>query len=145
MNREIKYRVWDKVKRKFLVPDEDDYRTNMAISFHGNLLLKTDNGACGDPECCGDYEEYFTTVDEYRYFINESTGIKDKNGKNIFVGDIVKHIEYQSDDNITVIESLQDFFEDRGYMTEEMCQDWKSNNFEVIGNIFENPELINNK
>jgi uncharacterized phage protein (TIGR01671 family) len=73
------------------------------------------------------------------YGINEIelmqyTGLHDKNGKEIYEGDIVRW----ANENWTII-----FREDRygAYRKNEMLIDWWEE-FEVIGNIYENPELI---
>ena len=89
--------------------------------------------------------------------IMQYTGLKDKNGKEIYEGDI---IEYKYDSGSTFIGEL--VFGDYLKQTSDMnCriigfylrgididgQDWytdfpKVNHIEVIGNIYENPELL---
>lgn len=93
-------------------------------------------------------------VKEGRLALMQYTGLKDKNGKEIYEGDIVLHVCYGTDFKDAEklkIESLQSFFEDRGYYTREHDEDWEDNNkafsiqllrFEVIGNIYENPDLL---
>jgi len=88
------------------------------------------------------------SVDENAYGVslsdcsikNQCTGLKDKNGKLIFEGDIVRiGVEKY------LVESLQDFFESKGLKEGEFGEDWSCDNFEIIGNIYENPELLKNE
>ena len=71
----------------------------------------------------------------------EYTGLKDKNGKEIYEGDILKH------DNCWLATVGFDcgafYWQAQCYKLE--AQDWQDatyRDFEVIGNIYENPELL---
>ena len=77
--------------------------------------------------------------------VMQSTGLKDKNGVEIFEGDLVRH-----DDNINgfweTFEACQIVY-DEGYA--QFCFKLDAGNFltdyrnlNVIGNIYENPELM---
>lgn len=61
------------------------------------------------------------------------TGLKDKNGKEIYEGDI-----YNYNGEVDVFESMQDFY------SSELIE-YRVEQGEIIGNIYENPELLNNK
>lgn len=78
----------------------------------------------------------------------QSTGLKDANGKEIYEGDIVKiHVVLLSpDDKVGYVEYHKKY----GYsliMNDRRCRQeyWANDNkavYEVIGNVHENPELL---
>lgn len=60
----------------------------------------------------------------------------DVNGKEIYEGDILKTtIDFRP---IYVVKSIEDYWSDRGYMSEI----FENAKFEIIGNIYENPDLL---
>ena len=72
------------------------------------------------------FEVVLETVGQY-------TGLTDKNGKKIFEGDIVKI----SNDEIFEVK-----YEDGGFTAGLFLGDWDYGHVEVIGNIHDNPELM---
>ncbi|MCU2211454.1 YopX family protein [Enterococcus faecalis] len=76
--------------------------------------------------------------------IGQSTGLKDKNGVEIFEGDVLYYIPFESHINNSII-----VFEKGSFCT-KMLRNGKltsvrfidSEEYEVIGNIHENPELL---
>lgn len=78
------------------------------------------------------------------YILMQSTGLYDKNGKLIFEGDFIKYdttiLKVYFDCGMFLTDGDNSDFEDItlfGLNTEEMV--------EIIGNIFENPELLEHK
>lgn len=81
----------------------------------------------------------------------QSTGLKDKNDKEIFEGDI---LACKTDDEVINLNVFWDeehalfMFESKKYNEQEPLAELVENNtypFEIIGNIYENPELLEDK
>lgn len=88
------------------------------------------------PDIPGKYlGEY--VVEQEEITLEFSTGLKDKNGKEIYAGDIVKC----SYGGIGVVEFRHCAYFVVGDDISDMSN-WKGTAYEVIGNIHENPELL---
>ena len=127
MNREILFRgkcvdngEW--IEGNLLTYPSGDTRIAVTVSGHKN------------PAIYGSLEFVIPeTVGQY-------TGLTDKNGKKIFEGDITKHRSNYSDNDVIAVVTYSD-----GYflaMTEDNAGFNLSDRLEVIGNIHDNPELL---
>jgi uncharacterized phage protein (TIGR01671 family) len=85
---------------------------------------------------------YFTPDGEFPHVLMQFTGLKDKNWKEIYEGDVIRYHDYAGDDEEILVEDLASLFEKKGLREGEYAEDWSSENLEVIGNIYENPELL---
>jgi uncharacterized phage protein (TIGR01671 family) len=131
MNRPIKFRVWDSNHKKMTYPDTPVY------SFFWNPYekhLEIRNGV----------EDTFT---EKTHVPLQFTGLQDAKEKDIYEGDIVSFRRLFEEQRIikkltsTVRYNEGKFgFDLIGF--NGMFYDLSDDNVEVIGNIFENPELL---
>lgn len=128
--REIKFRAWDKefaeMNRVTSINFIDEFNKNKG--YEGVVYL----------------EGYIDAIPLSEIELMQYTGLKDKNGKEIFEGDILLYlrkskriVSYKNGAFIRYYENyneylLYDSFIEDGYLTD----------YEVIGNIYENPELL---
>ncbi|BDQ47490.1 YopX family protein [Enterococcus faecalis] len=141
-----KFRAWDTYEKEMLenvTPLFDDSNSMMAIITDFQI-----KGSPGTSEIeIGSYDTTFNW-DEFPYVIMQSTGLKDLNGVEIFEGDIVKVTvnnygtgeRFEQIDKV-VYEDCRFCFNDGFYYSETIKYSGYENK-EVIGNVYENPELL---
>ena len=119
--REIKFRAWGPGIDKTM-----HYNTD--ISGEGKFLVL--------------YYDY-SYEEKENYILMQYTGLKDANGKEIYEGDIVK----ATSDQYTNENFIGKVIFDEGYFCTWVNKNdirgiWGDDNIEVIGNIFENKDLL---
>ena len=129
--REYKFRCWDTENKEMLKVQELDFEDTF---YGGRLSIRTDK-----------YNDYFDMED---MVLMQYTGLKDKNEKEIYEGDIVKI----NDEIIAKVIWDNDYLGYFLYANEENSIDSFENgeqplydywgSIEVIGNIYDNPELL---
>lgn len=175
--RKFKFRAWDKVKKVMI--EHDDQHEFYICNEYGNITfpIKTPN----------EYRIPFGEGEE-RFELMQFTGLHDRNGKEIYEGDIVKYTSkertgtkvsykrrgydtYAITSDIEIIgfikfdvnENLMTFIVDTKQVTKYDSYFWgegkrtdrpniainslvkplsTKREYEVIGNIYENPELV---
>ena len=168
MNRIIKFRIWDRQAQAWAENDcslhcfsnwQIDPFTGQLTDFVGAIDGDRETRYNANP--APDY--YFRgseIVNEPRYVLVQFTGMKDKNGVEIYEGDILERIYDVSCyklKNGEILEGCEpgNFMVKKSVLSEvkwsgigfdlgvKIQIGWrKKNTFKVIGNIFENPELL---
>ncbi len=139
--REIKFRVWDKEENKMIYLDDENIGIQIYLS--GKFEPYSKDRGYGE---CGTYK--FPN----EYILMQYIGRKDINGKKIFEGDITNHgiVEYNTKLNWDGGGSEHPgFYFREGYDSlgneAELEYHTGFDDCKVLGNIFENPELLEEK
>jgi len=127
MSREIKFRAWDKINEKIVKIS--------SLSLENKEIAVKENGT-------------------YHFFrmqnleLMQYTGLNDKNGKEIYEGDIIKY-KFPYDRRLKHISPVFYMESQASYGVLDIYKNGiplytmpANNYFEVIGNIYENPELL---
>lgn len=126
MQERFKFRIWDKTDKKFM---------------SGSIFIDCRSGCMSGN----------MPID--KYVIQQCTGIKDRNGKLIYEGDIVKYTDCEGKETIGCLAidrfNLLTFV---NMVNCDFCEEWAdvvkavfftgNSTIEVIGNIYENKELL---
>ena len=126
-----KFRAWEKETQTMLDVSLIDFKKSVLVGEHWDFG-----------------ETNFINFDDIH--LMQSTGLKDKNGKEIFEGDIIRYnidvVDIKRHPTLgfyTVLDGREGFFGD-GMSIDDFEEDAKefSKTAEIIGNIYENPELL---
>ncbi len=137
--REYKFRVWDTENKEMLKVQELDFEDTF---YGGRLSIRTDQ-----------YNDYFDIED---MILMQYTGLKDKNGKEIYEGDILElnkdgRIFYGTPDGLLAKKYQLVGFKDGAFMTcrnKYLIDDYDtylwiiSKYSTVAGNIYDNKNLL---
>jgi uncharacterized phage protein (TIGR01671 family) len=120
--KELKFRVWDKTEKEF---------TNVSPSFVYNSQEKV-------------FEVSGSLYQRENWVIQQCTGLKDKNNKEIYEGDIVRGKFFDTDYYHLQTVYAEVVWVERigGYNIGIMEWTYSGERVTVVGNIFENLELL---
>lgn len=118
-NREIKFRAYDEKKNIM--------HTVISINFSEKIIEMADYSK----------KAYWSTRPS-TVVLMQYTGLKDKNGKEIYEGDIVKNDIYDDVFDVKFVDGM--FSIDSGTALRSFTNYPSGNKVEIIGNKYENPE-----
>ena len=150
--REIEFRAWDKVSKEWIFTDPNIEHME-GFSLFGEIMLLG--------EWSNVLNRFILQQNDRKpndLVVEQYTGLKDKNGKKIFEGDIINVRNWGVSDNeiLCVAQVLWDD-DDHGWTWRSKAGNYSGTpkfeidvydrwrNIEIIGNIHENPNLLNHE
>jgi uncharacterized phage protein (TIGR01671 family) len=136
MNRQIKFRVWNKPAKCFIQDINNEIATFTLLTL-------------------SDYLKEYSISNIDHLIFQQYTGLNDLTGKEIYEGDLVELHTDSNDHAIGIKENhcgLYEIYWDRKYKLKEIKPNWflevkngdcaNFNIMKVVGNVFENKELL---
>jgi uncharacterized phage protein (TIGR01671 family) len=140
LNRQLKFRAWDTKTKKFLETGFHIFGEVTCFDLIGQHLAENLCGAKTSLERLNDVR------------ITQFTGLLDKNGKEVYEGDVlnvgeivaVKFGKYYDHEGFLSYGYYLEFKSGNCYdLIQYVCYPDAFDDCSIIGNIFENPELLN--
>lgn len=126
--RDIKFRAWDKELKEW---------TNYSISNIDGNTIDFYNKEAGFWESDREGE---------RFILCQYTGLKNVNGKEIYEGDIVRAVSFSRWEGVAKYSDKNQAFVfeciDKNYRGNIVFMSQFDQGFKILGNIYENPELL---
>ena len=148
MSREIKFRCWDNEKKTMVLPGTfatiDNGEVYLKMYMDGDLFAQSDSDGGKDG-----LHEHGLDFEKNRFTLMQFTGLYDRMGQRIFEGDILQWGDPKSD--MGVQRGSVIFLEDLAMFSIQLSDGWFHfaddedriiQGLEIIGNIYENPELL---
>lgn len=128
--REIKFRVYDKVKNKYNTWYNYDKNEPHELIEYFNHPAACFLNALKD------------TIKDDNFVIQQFTGLFDRNGKEIYEGDIIQYNYPKNEKNNKVLVrwTTEEYDNHPGFIIRDSFEQY--GDYEVIGNIYENPDLL---
>lgn len=142
MNRVIKFRAWDTVKHEWFTPTYEAYRgklRDLSITLNGEILGRTMTSVA---DMTGEFKRNFV--------LSQFTGLLDKNGKEIYEGDVLESVgaSYIHRDTLSfgyangpTSQRTYGYFWSASQNALSDVDDVPGR-YEVVGNLYENPNLL---
>jgi hypothetical protein len=121
--RELKFRAWDKQDKRMIV-DQQDF-IPLLVTNKGVFRLNPHH-----------QEPLWVLVEGDRFEIMQHLGMCDRTHKDLYMGDVIKSECYETIGKKYVIDDMASF----NYLAVDLAL--HMDDFEIIGNIHENPELL---
>lgn len=124
MNREIKFRAWDNVDKM--------------------MYVNLQNGIHFEDGSVYAFQDFIDNKGYHEFNLMQFTGLQDKNGKDIYEGDLISEEGSKPYEVVWQYHSVQWIMQytGEGRTYRHMAYDYAQQQYEVIGNIYENPELL---
>jgi uncharacterized phage protein (TIGR01671 family) len=136
-----KIRVWNRAEKKFLSINVDNWK----LTYQGDIWLATKQEFSISPNFTN-FENAHIISNNPNFEMQDFTGLVDKNGKMIYEGDIVD-VEFCCYHKVVYIKESARFDLEQIDFHELYDLDthieWPNSSYlSIVGNIFENPELL---